>query len=471
MIKPLPKSITYAVLSVFGLLLLGAIFFYKQRMFFVDPCFVAFEIINTHQLVITEHRYGAFITQIVPLISSLLHLPLSLILLLYSASFYLFFISVCLLLVFKFKQYSLALLMIFYFTLFVSDVYFWPNNEVHQGIAWMFLFFGLQFNNVSLRRSFFFHAVSVSVAFLAIFSHFIVMLPMTFLWILFAIDTDRVKSNKNPFIFYSGILLIMMTIKFILGSQGWYDGEKLKGVTNLSVSSVLSAFSSGHLESFAKLVLKNYWITLLILLGGIWSLFRYKKLQVLILTLAFLLAYLVLLGITFPEGFGREFLFYMESQWMGMAIILAAPFVFYFLPQLKEREMLGLVTGILLVRLIYIGLSFPIFNERLSTLQNHVDIVKSSGSHKVIIENTPELQQKYLMTWGLPVESLMLSALKDKDDPVTFKNIEKSAIKEISRVSFYSSFRIMDMNELNSYYFKLDSIQNYIYTSFEELKQ
>src|SRR6185436_11625598 len=102
-----------------------------------------FRIINLGELQPQEYRFGSFITQIFPLLGSKLHLPLSWIVVLYSASFNLFYLAVAAILVLKIKEYALAILMSFYYVLFVSDSYFWISNEVHQGIAWMFLFFGV----------------------------------------------------------------------------------------------------------------------------------------------------------------------------------------------------------------------------------------------------------------------------------------------------------------------------------------
>ena len=49
--------------AVMGLLLLGALFFYKERMRFADASLIAFRIINEHHIVIGEHRYGCLLTQ------------------------------------------------------------------------------------------------------------------------------------------------------------------------------------------------------------------------------------------------------------------------------------------------------------------------------------------------------------------------------------------------------------------------
>lgn len=122
---------------------IGSVVFYKERMLFVDPAFITFEIINNKTFIFSENRYGAFITQIFPLISVHLNASLNVVLVLYSVSFYLFYLLVAFLSGSVFKQKLLAILFIFYLCFFVSDVYFWPNNEIHQAVGWMILFLSL----------------------------------------------------------------------------------------------------------------------------------------------------------------------------------------------------------------------------------------------------------------------------------------------------------------------------------------
>lgn len=133
-------QIAIGVLIILGLL---AIYSYQERMLFLDPCWIVFNIINTKTYCIAEHRYGAFITQSFPLIGMYLRLSLKAILILYSASFYIFYLGAAIVMGQVWKQKWAAVLLAIYLVLFVSDGYYWPNNEVHQGIAWMLLFFAL----------------------------------------------------------------------------------------------------------------------------------------------------------------------------------------------------------------------------------------------------------------------------------------------------------------------------------------
>ncbi len=467
--KSVLQSTSKIILLVLFILLLGSIFLYKQRMLFVDPCFITFNILNTHSFVITEHRYGAFITQIVPLIGAYLHLPLKIILLLYSASFYVFYLGIVLILIYRLKQYGLAILMAFYFTLFVSDVYFWPNNEVHQGVAWMFLFLGLILSGPKRMPDPWFHTIIMITAFLAIFSHFIVMLPLSFLWLYFINDKKDWNLSRTMTVIYSLGLLVIFFIKFQLGIKGWYDGEKLQGVTHLSISSILSSFSNGHAKTMYLLFMSNYWIVVLILLAGLISLLKNKRFILFGMTVLFTTGYFILICITFPSAFGRELLFYMESQWMALGIIISAPFVYHLLPQLKSKYIQLILIVIFSTRLMYIGHSGVLFNERLNTLESTIIQIKNKGYSKIILTKEPTMDTRFLMNWGLPVESLTLSAMNGDDPIVTFKVMRPEEIINVSNDTFLSSFRKMGYGELNPEYFRIDTMQAYQIMSYGTL--
>ncbi len=446
---------------LFFILLVASILFYRERMLFVDPCFVTFTILNTSELVITEHRYGAFITQLFPWIGGMLHLPLTTLLILYSASFYLFFSTIILLLIYRFKQLGLALLMAFYFTLFVSDVYFWPNNEVHQGIAWMFLFFGIILGIKKDTPAIWFYPAALVTAFLAIFSHFIIFLPFAFLWIYFILEKKRWHTSRPITIGFSVVLAVLFFIKYQLGIEGWYDGEKLKGVTTLNFNSVLQSFSSGHAATMGWNILTNYWLIIPIVLLGIFVLIQEKKPLLVGFTLISMMGYFVLVSITFPDAFGRELLFYMESQWMALSIIAATPFVFHVIPQLSTKTVSIVLIFIFAIRLSYITHSGIFFHKRVEMLEAAVDHAKEQGIHKAFVRIDEQLNRTFLMTWGLPVESLTLSTMKGYDPPVTIKALTDAELITTAKDTFLSSFTKMNVRELNRFYFHPDTTTVY----------
>src|SRR6185369_763769 len=160
------------ILGLFSILFLGSLYFSLERVLYSDSSFILFRISNLGSLQPQEYRYGSFITQGFPLIASKLHLPINWIILIYSASFNLFYLIVAAILVLKLKEYALAILMSFYFSLFVSDSYYWMNNEVHQGMAWMFLLFGVTIFFFKKNTALFLSLPIFSIlAFLSIYTH------------------------------------------------------------------------------------------------------------------------------------------------------------------------------------------------------------------------------------------------------------------------------------------------------------
>jgi hypothetical protein len=189
---PKDKILRITVFLLFVVLFAGSVYYYKERMMFCDAAHIFFLIVNTHHLELSYvHRYGSFITQIVPLFSSLAHIPLKESLLLYSMSFNLFYLIVASILLFRFKNTKLGILFALYYILFASETYYWTNNEIHQAMAWCFLLFGIIQNYKQRPRYPVFHfSVVIILAFLSLFTHPLMLFIFPFLWIFTILEKD-----------------------------------------------------------------------------------------------------------------------------------------------------------------------------------------------------------------------------------------------------------------------------------------
>lgn len=448
------------------LLTLFSIIFYRERMFFVDPCWVTFKIINTKTFSIPEYRYGSFITQIYPLVGVYLGLSVKSLLILYSVSFYIFYLGTVLIAGMVWKQKWLGVLLALYFTLFVSDVYFWPNNEVHQGVTWMILFLSLYIHTLGRRIHPAVHVVLVLFAFLAISSHLLVMLPLTLLWLYYHIEKHqglRALLRDKRSMVYSLILVVFIVIRYLLSTQGWYDGAKLEGVKSISVKSLVASFSSGQSRSFLQLLAGNYWIALLLFLAGFLYLLRARKYIQLLLVTGFVLAYYALICITYPDAFGRPVLFYMESEWMALSLILVIPFVIHIVPRISSQKVvLILFLVIFATRLGYIAQAYPYFLGRFNQLDRMTSSLQEEGTHNALfIMDKKTADSLFIMDWGLPIESMMLSKTKGYNIPTTFKGVDTAFKIRPVKDSFYSCFSVDAISSLDKRYFKLDTVQGY----------
>jgi hypothetical protein len=468
------RNAWYASLGLLLLMLLGSIIWYKQRMLFGDPAYLSFRIINEKQLFIPEHRYGAVVTQAWPLIGGMLHLPLRVVLILYSASFYLFYCFVILMLG-RWRQYALGILFALYLSLFVSDVYFWPNNEVHQGIGWLMLFLGLFFRYQEAPRiPFWTHIVMLGCLFLALFSHFIVVVPCTFLWIYWLLYNPRywaARSQRIRLAAYSLAIALIFLCKLKLGVNGWYDGEKLGAALNVHPHEIFESFYSGQAHTMGRLILRNYWLVIPIFLIGLAALLRLKQWGKLALTLCYAAGFFSLVCLTYSNAFGRHQLFYMESEWMAWGILLATPFVVQVLPLWQPRLAFAAVSVIFVVRLMYIGQAFRLFDAHYHRLDTIIEALRRRGITKaIVIADKPARDAAFLMDWSVAYESMQLSALKGYQPPVTFMaaGADYEAPPANTRL-FVSPSLNLEAQQFNAEYYSIDTTQAYLRLPLKEL--
>lgn len=452
----LPYWIAVALIALLGAFSLVT---YKERMLFVDPAWVVYNIINSKSFLFAEHRYGAFITQIFPLIGSYLGLSLKTILLFYSISFYLFYLSAALIIGSYFKQKWLSILLALYLTLFVSDVYYWPNNEVHQGITWMFLFLGFYLHEGKRKTNFNF-IIATLLAILAICSHLLVAIPFLFLWIYLHSNQEFKTLLKNKcFLFFTILILVLIGIRYQLSDTGWYDPIKLQGVKEISFNGILQAFQSGQAKSFSNLLLTNYWIAMLVLGFSCGLLISSKKHLKLIALLLFTVGYFVLISITFPDAFDRSLRFYMESEWVALSIIISTPLAIWSMKNRKASVMILIIFGI---RLGYIFNSYDYFHQRYKNLEAVTHTLQQSDINKaVILEDQKKSEELFIMDWGLPIESLLLSKMEEHDIQTTFKIVREPILIPQNTDSFHAAFKLQSIESLNDKYFILDSTKNY----------
>ncbi|WP_276132899.1 hypothetical protein [Polluticoccus soli] len=454
-------------LGTLAVLVIGALVFWKERMLLCDAPHIAFRIINEQTLQIQQFRYGAFITQSVPLLASKLHLPLQTVLILYSLSFNLFYFLIAAVLVFRFKTYGLAVLIGFYYTLFASDTFYWTNNEVHQGIAWMFLCFGYIF---SPRKQRSFVATALVLLFfggLAIITHPLVLIPFVFLWGFFLIDKSSWPYSRQQTLALTIIVATLVFAKLIISkTNASYDSSMMEGVGGFSLRSIAEAFTSDMALELLKHTVKNFWIVPILFVAGIVALLKRRKLLLAAYTAMFFLAYFIAVCMTF-KGY---LAFYTEGELMAAAIIAAAPFVYFVLPQLKEKQIVLFVALIFIVRLAYIGVSSQKFTNRVGALNKVLQQMHRDNLTKLaLLKDEDHVEPIWMLDWGIPVESIMLSALNG--DPVQRQFIILKP-GEGNRVEVDTKHLVTTdiwrIDQLNQFYFHFDTTQPYLIKSYKD---
>lgn len=455
-----------ALLALFVLLVCSAVFF-RERMLYSDAAYILYNIINNKTLWIQEHRYGSFITQFFPLAGVWLKLPLSLIVFLYSISFNLFYF-VSGLVLYRLRQYHFLLLQAFYLTACATETFYWSNNEVHQGICWMLLAFGFLFYAVENgKRNALILPVYTILAFLALSSHPIVIIVTAGLFIFFFLDGQVFHRDKRTLLWML-IALALIGLKTYLSATGPYDKAKMGMMARYVLKGdPFKVFGNPTFTAFMRFTVQDYWQALVLFAAGLAYMLQQKKYLLTAWALLSVLAYLVCVSIIYP-AYGHRY--YLESEWMAVSLFALLPFCRFVLPELNLRFAGILLFTFFSFRLVQILASRDRFDQRFKTIAHITHTLQQEHIPKAIIrqyEGDQALQHTLMLSWGLPCETLLLSAMEQKDQPVTAllsftPQFTRQKLEGSETRDFISPFWNQWYTELNRDYFRFDTTKPYI---------
>ena len=414
------RSTSVIAMVLLGVLFVAGIVFYKARLLFGDASFIAFNVLNWKMFYIQEHRYGSFITQWVPYVGGLLHMPLRWILVAYTASFNFFYLLAAVIM-HRLRQYHLVVVMALYYVLFVSATWFWTNNEIHQAVAWMFLMLAVLLHMGQRQmRLVVVLPVFLVLGFLAVFTHFIVLIPLTFLWVYLILDGAAWPFGRNRTLLYSACLAVLAVLKFVMVGNSSYDAGHLHNATNVSPADIVSAFNSGVVRVFAKRCLTNYWVAGVVLACGMYALLKAGRTWLAGWTLLCCAGYVFLVGVTYGPYGGDIMLFHIESEWQSLGIVVGAPFVLCFLPRLRGKHAVCSLLLIFVVRLGYIGAFVPQFTWRTAFKERVLQQMQRKGITRLALCADTALERRCMNYGALAEESILMSGMAGDSPQRTF---------------------------------------------------
>ena len=174
-------TFTYIILCILGTV------FYKERVAFADLSFHMFCLIKDQDYIIQNQRFGAFITQSIPIIGSKLNLSLEIISIAYSLGFALYYFSIFLIVYKLLKNQRMALVMLLLSTLMVCDTFFWIQSELPQGLAMMVLAFGIITHKPDIKEYTKLELVLlIPILITVAYFHPLIFIPFTFILVYYA---------------------------------------------------------------------------------------------------------------------------------------------------------------------------------------------------------------------------------------------------------------------------------------------
>jgi len=146
--------------------------------------------------------------------------------------------------------------------------------------------------------------------------------------------------------------------------------------------------------------------------------------------------------------------------------------VFNFLPRLKPPKATVLLSGIFIVRLVYIMSFLPSFTLRNDMEERLLTQMRKKGITKLAIYNDQRLRDTAILDWALPYESMIMSSMDHDPSQLNFLFVNPDDKETISKLNglrdFYNVWNIMPIAHLNKAYYNLDSVKPYQVMTYEE---
>ena len=474
--------------AAFGVLAILAIVFWRERTIMLDASFQSFNIINNGKLAIQVQRFGAAFVQSFPLVTSKLGLPLSIILTLYSLSFVIFHWLAFVICDKVLKVKSLALGIVLWYMLMTAHTFYWAQNEIIQGISLTFVYFALLINRGEFTKLCWWeYPLSIALVFTLVYFHPLIIFPFCFLWGYFLIDKIVTTSSKNlpshklshkntlsPFSISSKLSLGMFAwsaigfmvanaVKFYIIGVSYYDKGSSERFSNHIVRPLKELMTGPSQKMFWGHCFDDFALVLpfMIAITGfyIWQKSFLKLLFFVSTTLFFIF-------IIATSYFDSKDWFYLESQYLPLAVMLAIPFIFDILPNIKNTNLaIGIIVFILIFKILYIFQTHKIYTHRLNYLTELLNKTHKLEGTKFLVSSDNIDEKTLLMPWGSAYETLYISAIQSPDSTRSIyitPELDQILRKTDSRKKFYTTFQNIEYAELNKRYFNFqDTTQGY----------
>lgn len=389
--------------AVFAVLTAWALYCWQARTLILDAAFQSFQFIAEGRPVVMVERFGAALMQVLPLVFVKADAPLSMVLQAWSAAFVLYHWGLFAVAFHGLKDNKTAIAIAWFALLFTGDCFYWIQNELLPGISLLLLAVGY-LREYSVKKPWQW-VILAALMFTLVYIHPLMIFPLGYV----ALRNDA-RLNTRAMIGAAGFAALAFAAKYLLQTPNFYD----RGMTGQYIRefhfSLRAFLQSQSLRDFTAHLSQNFLLLLPLLLLISW--FYARRRRYLLLTWL----WMAVTGYSFilMQRFLQDDRWYIqESHYQALALFVLVPLVWDLLPEVRWKPWLtGLVMLLTLWRL---GSVFILHGQYAERLQ-YVRALMYGGKHTLNVIDEAKLdRKKLLMTWGLPYETLQISALESPD--------------------------------------------------------
>lgn len=441
---------------VWFVLFLFSILFFKERSIFMDGAFQLFEMINEESFKLYHYRLPNPLTQILPVLAIKLHFPLKAVLIAYSINFILLHTILYHLIVNWLKNDFLGWALIFFFTLFSLDTFYFLPPELFQGSALLIFSFAIILRFPKMDQKWVLPALLI-LATVFIFAHKLVAIFFFFCWFFFFLKFENLRHKK----YYSlAVWVILLMIAHSLFFVSWYDAIKQDEFFN-HLNNYFPNFHQipAHLIFLKKCFTLYYCLPLLLAIVSFYYL-KNKEWLKLAGLYSFLFGYLLIVHIGDPKS---PYRFYSEANYLPLSILLSIPLLFDVLPKFQKYQkfILGSFFLIVTLRLVTIAQNHQTFEDRHNWCLSQLEATESLSTNRLWMHKKEAPMDTVIQEWVVPYETILLTALEHSDSVKTlfiipdYENYKHRAALESENGYFFSVFKKIEIEEINQRYFNL----------------
>lgn len=396
--------VAYLTFLVMGLM---SLLYYKERTVFIDIAYHLFHILKNGDFAIQNNRFGAFFTQLFPLLGAKSGCSLEHITQAYSLSFVLLPLLTFTLISQVLKNTRIGLAYLLSLLLITTHTFYWIQSELPQGMAFLFLFFALLDNAVGKEKvPPGFVLFSLLLIPTIVFTHPLLICAF-FPLLLFYFFTYR---EKRKIFVLTGLFYVAVYAAKATFFKTPYDTEAMAGLGNIRqlFPHYINLQSN---KNFVHYCIRDYYFLLIILAANTLYYCHKRSWFKLLVMLSAFGAYLFIVNLTYPGGAVQ---FYIENQYLILALIVAFPFAYDVLPQIADvRLQTVLVALVCTAGLLRMYRTHDLYAARLQWNRQLLEQTASLPEKKLIVPvSVPMPMDTLFMSWASSYELWLLSTLE-----------------------------------------------------------
>jgi hypothetical protein len=452
-------------LLIFTFTIIGAVYFYKERVIYIDSAYYVFNMINNGIPNAEHNRYALFIYQLLPW--ALLKLNFSIPLILKTFSFsHILIHAIAFSILIKLKQQRIALLLALMQIICYRECFYLCVNETSLAITSSLLLSGILRTYKENKNQILLQISCFLCILIATFSHPMAALVVPFVLIYQFITTPVINKSLTIICFREFIAILI--IKHFTNSSSSYETELYEQIKNSAgiISNLSEVYSFKYFAGGINLksnFIQLYCVPLIGFISStVYCIHKKKYLLTFFLIISNIGLWLIII-ILFNRGDANMF---MEKNFAPWILISLYPFIDIQIQRnkIKILSFLILIYSINAMYCIYEA-SKP-YTNRYKIVENILVRESTINHHKVLIQDSLVNHDIWLGTWALPYETLLMSkVLNIPNSSIRIYKNEEAINKELYRTDLFLGADFIPPLPanylLNQKYFKLSEEKYY----------